>query len=80
MEKYGQEINGIILSFLHLGYANRLFGPFVRISSGDFAHVPFIKYTISPKDPIFPLWWEEHKSEWEEPKKGGQEPADDLIK
>ena len=21
--------------------------------------------TLSPKDPAFPAWWEEHKSEWE---------------
>lgn len=24
-----------------------------------------IKPTLSPKDPNFPTWWEEHKSEWE---------------
>lgn len=23
--------------------------------------------TISPKDPNFPEWWEQHKSEWETP-------------
>ena len=49
-------INGIILAFLHLGYANHLFDHFVRISAGDFAHVPFIKFTMSPNDPVFPLW------------------------
>ncbi len=21
--------------------------------------------TLSPKDPAFPAWWEEHKGEWE---------------
>ncbi len=25
-----------------------------------------IKPTLSPKDPNFPAWWEEHKSEWEQ--------------
>ncbi len=24
-----------------------------------------VKPTLSPKDPAFPAWWEEHKSEWE---------------
>ena len=77
MEIYGRKIHGIILSFLHLGYANHLFNSFVRIPSGDFAYVPFIKPTLSPKDPNFPAWWEEHKSEWKEPKKEGKEPSDD---
>lgn len=36
-----------------------------------------VKPTLSPKDPNFPAWWEQHKSEWEDKKKGGQEPADD---
>ena len=36
-----------------------------------------IKPTLSPKDPNFPAWWEAHKSEWEEPKKDGHEPAYD---
>ena len=25
-----------------------------------------IKPTLSPKDPAFPAWWEEHKGEWED--------------
>lgn len=73
MEKYGQEINGMILSFLHLGYANRLFDSFVRNSAGDFAHVPFIKFTRSPNDPLFHVWWKKHKSEWEELEIEGKE-------
>ena len=24
-----------------------------------------VKPTLSPKDPEFPAWWEEHKAEWE---------------
>lgn len=24
-----------------------------------------VKSTLSPKDPAFPAWWEQHKSEWE---------------
>lgn len=36
-----------------------------------------IRPTLSPKDPNFPAWWEEHKSEWEGPKKEGKEPSDD---
>ena len=36
-----------------------------------------LKPTLSPEDPNFPAWWEEHKSEWEDKKKDGQEPGDD---
>ena len=25
-----------------------------------------VKPTLSPKDPAFPAWWEEHRAEWEE--------------
>lgn len=25
-----------------------------------------LKPTLSPKDPAFPAWWEQHKSEWED--------------
>lgn len=27
--------------------------------------------TLSPKDPNFPEWWEQHKAEWETPEKEG---------
>ena len=57
--------SGLILVFLHLGYANHLFESFVRIPSGDYAYVPFIKPPLPPKDPDFPAWWEAHKAEWE---------------
>lgn len=29
-----------------------------------------VKPTLSPKDPAFPAWWEQHKAEWED--KAGQ--------
>lgn len=65
------------MDFLHLGYVVNIFAPFVKTSSVD-ASLIGTPPTLSPKDPNFPAWWEEHKSEWEEaPKKEGQEPADD---
>ena len=27
---------------------------------------PIVKPTLSPKDPAFPEWWEQHKAEWEQ--------------
>ena len=27
---------------------------------------PIVKPTLSPKDPAFPEWWEQHKAEWED--------------
>ena len=59
---------GVLLEFLYLG--SNLEAPYIspfykkfndkaRISSG-------IKPTLSPKDPSFPEWWEQHKAEWED--------------
>ncbi len=74
--RLGLKIIGIIMEFLLLGNAARLITPFDTTSKTailPFAYPP----TLSPLDPNFPTWWEQHKSEWEAPKKEGQEPADD---
>ena len=63
---------GIILNFLHLGYATNMFNPFIKTSNSNMARLLPILPTISPKDPNFPVWWERHKSEWEDKKKDVQ--------
>ncbi len=69
---------GALLKFLYLGCTEEtlLIKPFSKKLNGTDISSK-IKPTLSPKDPNFPAWWEEHKSEWEDRKKGGQEPADD---
>lgn len=76
MTRFGQNKTGILLELLHLGVATGSITPFFADSKT--ASLIAYKPTLSPSDPNFPAWWEEHKSEWEEvPKKEGQEPADD---
>ena len=57
----------VLLELLYLGSNleapyitpfEKKFNDTVRISSD-------IKPTLSPKDPAFPEWWEQHKAEWE---------------
>lgn len=69
---------GALLKFLYLGCNKELLllKPFNKKYNGTDITTR-IKPTLSPKDPNFPAWWEEHKSEWEEHKKEGQEHADD---
>lgn len=69
---------GTLLKFLYLGCnkETRLIVPFSKKINATRINTP-IKPTLSPKDPNFPAWWEDHKVEWESRKKGGQEPADD---
>lgn len=57
---------GVILNFLHLGYATKMFRPFIKIENSNSAVLLPILPTLSPKDPYFPAWWEEHKGEWED--------------
>lgn len=55
----------VILKFLALGQAAHMFRPFVKVEPFAAAVLLPILPTYSPKDPYFPTWWEEHKSEWE---------------
>ena len=56
---------GVILNFLHLGYATKMFRPFIKTENSTGAVLLPILPTVSPKDPAFPAWWEAHKGEWE---------------
>lgn len=57
-----------VLQLLYLGvnYHLLLIEPFwaKNDTSRIFKGKP-VKPTLSPKDPAFPAWWEEHKAEWE---------------
>ena len=59
---------GVLLEFLYLGAAVTDY-QFVRIfdskTNSTELNMNNITPTLSPKDPAFPAWWEEHKSEWE---------------
>lgn len=68
-----------LLELLYLGSNSilALTAPFSKKNNNTTSISNDVKPTLSPKDPNFPEWWEKHKSEWEEPKKESQEPADD---
>lgn len=66
-----------LMELYHLADASSGIDPFIKENNYALLNIFLIKPTLSPKDPNFPAWWEEHKSEWETPKKDGQEPADD---
>ena len=69
---------GTLSALLSLAFARGYCMPFTKENGEASAEfLRSIKPTLSPKDPNFPAWWEKHKSEWEDKKKGGQEPADD---
>ncbi len=57
---------GILLKFLYLGCTEEtlLIKPFSKKLNGTDISSR-IKPTLSPKDPNFKVWWEEHKAEWE---------------
>lgn len=72
-----------LMQLVYLGSSEKLsiLSPF-GAKNNDTTLLIDINPTLSPKDPNFPAWWEEHKSEWEEPEQpkrrlGGQEPSDD---
>jgi hypothetical protein len=56
-----------ILEFLYLGCnpETRLIKPFNKKYNGTDIRTN-IRPTLSPKDSKFPVWWEEHKAEWED--------------
>ena len=66
-----------LLKLLYLGVCSKTncIHPFVAKTNTSVIS-PELKPTLSPEDPNFPAWWEEHKSEWEDIKKDGQEPGD----
>lgn len=63
---------GVLLEFLYLGAINdghSLLAAFDGGTSSTILNTDTITPTLSPKDPNFPAWWEEHKKEWEAPAK-----------
>ena len=56
-----------MLELLYLGCTMEtvLISPFDAKTDATSLGVERLKPTLSPKDPAFPAWWEEHKSEWE---------------
>ena len=58
---------GILLKLLYLGVApETLFiSPFHADTKTSLIS-PQVTPTLSPKDPAFPEWWEQHKAEWED--------------
>ena len=66
--KYGDtqwtENNGVLMEFFHLGAGAHIMTPFVaKVQRAGLVNT--LVPTLSPKDPAFPAWWEQHKSEWE---------------
>lgn len=61
-ERIGLQTVGILMEFLHLGIAAGTIYMFDKNKTSELA----INYrgSLSPKDPIFPAWWDKLKSEW----------------
>ena len=53
-----------LMGLLYLG-ARKLIIPFSKRDGDKTILSKFVKPTLSPKDPAFPEWWEQHKAEWE---------------
>ena len=55
-----------LLELLYLGSTNEnlFIAPFDAKTNSTTFISKSIKPTLSPKDPNFPAWWEEHKAEW----------------
>ena len=55
-----------LMELFHLGEVIHGIQPFTK--KYNTAHIArlLVKPTLSPKDPAFPAWWEQHKGEWED--------------
>ena len=58
----------VLLELLYLGCNDTvvIILPFEKMKNDSTLIHPSVKPTISPKDPAFPEWWEQHKAEWED--------------
>lgn len=58
----------LLLELLYLGNCDEiaLIHPFNARKGITTRFMSVIKPTLSPKDPNFPAWWEQHKAEWED--------------
>ena len=55
-----------LLKLYELGMVNISLTPFsIQDDKTLVTDINTITPTLSPKDPYFPAWWEQHKSEWE---------------
>ena len=67
MKNYQSKIwtmnKGTLLQFFHLGVGSNTIDSFTRRGNSGFKYK--IPATLSPKDPAFPAWGEQHKAEWE---------------
>ena len=60
---------GVLLEFLYLGGTggeHPLICIFDSKTNSTELNMGSITPTVSPKDPAFPAWWEQHKAEWED--------------
>ena len=57
----------VLLELLYLGGSHEApyVTPFDKRLNDTVRIASEIKPTLSPKDPAFPAWWEQHKAEWE---------------
>lgn len=62
--KVWTENKGILRRLFYLGIASDTIYPFSERGNSSFQNVG-IQPTLSPKDPNFTAWWEQHKTEWE---------------
>lgn len=69
-----------MLELLCLGCTieNPFIAPFNAENNSTSLASNLTKPTLSPKDPNFPAWWEEHKAEWEDRKKDNEEVVNDT--
>ena len=59
---------GVLLEFLYLGGTgdeHPLICIFDSKTNSTELNMNSVTPTLSPKDPAFPAWWEQHKAEWE---------------
>ena len=58
----------VLLELLYLGGSHEApyVTPFDKRLNDTVRIASEIKPTLSPKDPAFPAWWEQHKAEWED--------------
>jgi tetratricopeptide (TPR) repeat protein len=65
-----------MMELYHLGETSKGIHPFVKRSNTASINTLLVKPTLSPEDPNFPVWWEEHKAEWEKEETNAKETAD----
>ena len=55
-----------LMELYHLAETTDGIDPFIAENNSALLNIFLVKPTLSPKDPAFPEWWEQHKAEWEE--------------